>query len=257
VDTYRKERFRIVEAEKMEDKIIKIECVNIGNCGSISLGIEYDAIENDKGFRLLSDYNYPKDYFKKVDQQEEKENPNKIDYKKEYIEQKEKNKNFLNLLQIDIDNLKEDNKKLENTRDALVKANNELKEENESLGKERKLLERQLENELSRNHVVMKKNEELERENLGLKDKLETIDNEYQEEIKELNARIKRGVEGNRELKEELDRAEQEAKKKIDSLMLLNDRYMEKQKKMESDLIKYEDTIKKQKETIKALASLL
>lgn len=65
-EKYKKERFEI-----MEDKIIKIECVNTGSCGNIELGIGYDAIENEKGFRIISDYNYPKEYFKKVEPQKE------------------------------------------------------------------------------------------------------------------------------------------------------------------------------------------
>lgn len=50
----------------MEDKIIKVICIDKENCGNICFEIEYDAIKTEKGYRIISDYTYPKEYFKEV-----------------------------------------------------------------------------------------------------------------------------------------------------------------------------------------------
>lgn len=160
------------------------------------------------------------------------EQPIPINYEEEYKKQlKDEDKKYIEGIKVFNRCLKkseEENRKLENTRDALVKANNELKNENEELSKtnvdlqeynlkyfndakelrrenenlikEKELLEHQLENELSRNHVVMKKNEELRAENKRLMElpikneennkELTVIVAEQNEEINQLREEI-------------------------------------------------------------------
>jgi len=56
----------MVDDNKVEDKTIKVRCIDKGNCGEICFDIEYDAIKTEKGYRIISDYTYPKEYFEEV-----------------------------------------------------------------------------------------------------------------------------------------------------------------------------------------------
>lgn len=81
-DSYKKKRFKIiekvVESEKMEDKIIKVRCINNGNMEQLALkiGKVYDVIESDDitgAYQILIDdtgrknMNFSKSWFEKVE----------------------------------------------------------------------------------------------------------------------------------------------------------------------------------------------
>lgn len=112
----------------------------------------------------------------------------------------------------------------------------------------------------------------LENDNENLKAEKERLENDTRSKIEEINKSHEIIKEENERLKKEVEEgyqcveneyenklflAEQKANESINSLMLLNDKYMEKQKTMESDLIKYEDTIKTLKGIIKNISEVL
>lgn len=95
-------------------------------------------------------------------------------------------------------------------------------------------------------YKVNKENEEMKRLNFGLSDKLETIDDEYQEEIKELKTKIE-----NRQL----------AIKKLHEQISNTDKYVasceEYVKSEKENNEKLEKEVEILKDTIKTLANLL
>ncbi|OOM17186.1 hypothetical protein CLSAB_19060 [Clostridium saccharobutylicum] len=163
-----------------------------------------------------------------------------------------------------------------------------LKEENEKL-------EKLLFDKGTENSKLRKDNEELNKKlvyeqsiNASLNNKLETIDDEYQEEIKDLKNIIKttkeKGKEWNNKyeelkienenLKAELDKVKSEStnyfvnwgeseskvrkqKETIDSLMLTNDKYMESSKNKDAIIEKAYKDNKNLKEAIKNIVEVL
>lgn len=155
--------------------------------------------------------------------------------------------------------LKEENEKLKNKLMHIESINGGLSDKIETIDDEYQEEIKGLKRELEK-----AKNEENIKLDHGMQ-LLQSENDEYIEALEKVraeNRKFKKEIEENNQVIEneyenKIFLAEQKAKETIDSLMLVNDKYMEKQKVMESDLVKYESTIKSLKETIKGLASLL
>lgn len=235
--TYKKERFKIVEGEKMEDKTIRVTCTDRDIWSHLTKGKEYEVIEEtEKKYKIVDDAKNCTYYSKKLFE-EVKEDvlmveciDNSIVVKDLTLNKKYKmieEKGDFYLIEDDKEELiavpktifkpvpKEKeikcyNKECQHNKENTCNipsvtvncgCNARLKEpiNYEEEYNKLKIENSKLQIRINNQNVIIQEYEGYKKENFGLVDKVETMDDEYQVEIEELKKKFTKIVEDKNE----------------------------------------------------------